>query len=193
MTAEKIKNVTKNVSPKQTHSGQLEHKVAIVTDGEDGIGREISLALAKEGADIGLIYKSEVERKGAEEAREAVRALGRGAILLEGDVADQTFCAEAVQKVADTFGSLDILVNNTEGNVFLLFNMIQAAVPLLGEDATIVNTSSLEMFTRMLSEALLEKKIRINSIAPGPLSVPAYVFLAGPDSARITGQTIIIH
>jgi len=89
---------------------RLAGRIALVTGGSRGIGRAIALALAAEGADVGINCVRHVEA--AEEVAARVRSLGRRAVVAVADVAD----AEAVRRmVADlqrTLGPLDILINN---------------------------------------------------------------------------------
>jgi len=91
---------------------KLEGKVAIVTAGGRGIGRAIALALAKEGADVAVnSFHEETTAK----VVEAIRALGRKALAIPGDVTKIDKITEVVQKTIDTFGKIDILVNNVGG------------------------------------------------------------------------------
>jgi len=88
---------------------QLANHVAIITGGARGIGREIALAFAKEGADLALF---DVNPQTLEQTAQELQALGRRA---EGFVVDVTQAAavdEAVSKVLDKLGRIDILVNN---------------------------------------------------------------------------------
>jgi len=88
----------------------LKGKVAVVTGGSRGIGREIALELAKEGADISFNYL-----KNSEQARILVKdinALGRKALAEQVDISDFAKVKEFVEKTKNTFGRLDILINN---------------------------------------------------------------------------------
>lgn len=97
----------------------LEGKSAVVTGAGRGIGREIALALAREGAnvvvnDIGLATTEGGEQsKGpASEVVAEVRKLGRGAVANYDDVADFAAASHIIQVAVDSFGRIDILVNN---------------------------------------------------------------------------------
>ena len=91
---------------------KLEGKVAIVTAGGRGIGRGIALCLAEEGADVVVnSFHEETTTKVADE----VRALGRRALAIAGDVTTANTIVQVVQDTIDTFGKIDILVNNVGG------------------------------------------------------------------------------
>lgn len=85
-------------------------KVALVTGGSRGIGRAIVLTLAKAGADVAINYAGNTAA--AEETAEAVKAMGRKAIVLKGDVADTAVCEDMIKQAVAELGRLDILVNN---------------------------------------------------------------------------------
>jgi 3-oxoacyl-[acyl-carrier protein] reductase len=85
-------------------------KVALVTGGSRGIGRAIVLSLAQAGADVAINYAGNTAA--ATETAEAVKAMGRKAILVQGDVADTDTCQAMVKTVVAELGRLDILVNN---------------------------------------------------------------------------------
>jgi 3-oxoacyl-[acyl-carrier protein] reductase len=88
---------------------RLKGKVGVVTGGGAGIGRGIVLALAREGADVGVLdINGQVASKTAKDAE----ALGVRALALEADVASRESAEKAIQKVLGAFGKIDILVNN---------------------------------------------------------------------------------
>ncbi len=191
-------------------AGKLEGRAAIVTGGDSGIGRAVSIGFAKEGADVAILYLN--EHKDAEETKRHVEAAGRRALLIAGDVGDAGFCNDAVAQTMQAFGRLDILVNNAgeqhvetkfedideaqlertfRTNIFGQFHLTRAALPHLKEGGAIINTASITAykghpllidyaatkgaivaFTRSLSTALLERGIRVNAVAPGPIWTP---------------------
>ena len=88
----------------------LEGRTAVVTGIGPGMGRDISLGLAREGADIALVARSD---KVLPAVAEEVEALGRRAVAVYGNIADADDCARISAEVRDAFdGSLDILVNS---------------------------------------------------------------------------------
>ena len=151
--------------PKFPGNGRLKDKVAIITGGDSGIGRACSVLFAREGAEVAIVYLEETED--AKITADAIRAEGKEALLIRGDVADKTFCDNVVGKVIERFGKLDVLVNNAaeqhpqeeitdiseeqlrktfETNLFGYFYLTQAAIPHLQPGATIVNTTSVTAY-----------------------------------------------
>lgn len=191
-------------------SGKLRGKVALVTGGDSGIGRAVAVAFAKEGADIAVVYLD--EHRDAGETKRLVEKEDRRCILIAGDVGQDAFCREAVERTASEFGKLDILINNAgeqhpqdsieklsteqlertfRTNIFSFFFMVKAALKHLKPGSTIVNTTSVTAykgsahlldysatkgaivaFTRSLALNLIEKGIRVNAVAPGPIWTP---------------------
>ena len=96
---------------------KLAGKVAVVTGSSRGIGKDIALAFAAEGADIVVAARSESQPDPRlpgtiYETAQEVEALGRRALAIKTDVTDEEQIGAMVQRTLDTFGRLDILVNN---------------------------------------------------------------------------------
>jgi NAD(P)-dependent dehydrogenase (short-subunit alcohol dehydrogenase family) len=159
--------------PRYPGSGRLEGKVAIVTGADSGIGRAVAALYAREGADVAIFYLC--EHADAEKTKAIVEDEGRRAILVPGDLGDPDFAPRAVQKVIDTFGQLDIVVNNAgeqhadkdigaisdeqlrrtfQTNIFAIFYLVQAAMPHLKRGAAIINCTSVVSYKG--SEDLLD-------------------------------------
>lgn len=88
----------------------LDDQVALVTGASRGIGRAIALTLAKAGAHVAVNYAGNA--KAAEEVATQIRALGRQAILVQGDVSKADVVDNMIKQVTETLGPIDILVNN---------------------------------------------------------------------------------
>ncbi|MFF2087250.1 SDR family NAD(P)-dependent oxidoreductase [Nocardia sp. NPDC058176] len=89
--------------------GKLDNKVAIVSGSGRGIGREIALKLAAEGA---AVVVNDLDAEPAKETVAAIEALGARAVAVPGSVTADGFAEEFVQAAVDSFGGLDIIVNN---------------------------------------------------------------------------------
>jgi len=191
-------------------SNKLKDKIAIVTGGDSGIGRAVSLYFAKEGADIAIIYLD--EHDDANETKRLIEQAGRKCLLISGDIGSQSFCESAVTQAIQAYKKIDILVNNAgeqhpqdsfmnitadqlektfRTNVFSMFYLTKAVLPNLKEGSSIINTSSITAykgnvdlidysatkgaitsFTRSLSNAIVDRGIRVNAVAPGPIWTP---------------------
>jgi NAD(P)-dependent dehydrogenase (short-subunit alcohol dehydrogenase family) len=191
-------------------SDKLKDKVALITGGDSGIGRSTAVLFAREGADVAIVYLA--EDNDAQETKRLVENEGRRCVTIRGDVGEESFCRQAVDRTLEQLGKLDILVNNAaeqhpkasleeitaeqlektfRTNIFAYFFMAKAALPHLKPGASIINTTSVTAykgspqlldysstkgaivaFTRSLSQALAEKYIRVNGVAPGSIWTP---------------------
>lgn len=146
-------------------SDKLKGKVALITGGDSGIGRAVAIAFAREGADVAVAYLNEHQDAG--DTKQMVERHGRKCILVPGDIGDEGFCQEAVDRTVAELGGLHILVNNAaeqhpqEGiekitaeqlertfrtNVFSFFYLCKAAVAHMGEGCSIINTTSVTAY-----------------------------------------------
>jgi NAD(P)-dependent dehydrogenase (short-subunit alcohol dehydrogenase family) len=147
--------------------GKLQGKVALITGGDSGIGRSVAVLYAKEGADVAIVYLDEHED--AKETKRLVEELEQKCLLIPGDIGNEKFCQEAIQKTVEKFGKLDILINNAavqyaedtqtledidsarlgrvfSTNIFSMFYMTKAALPHLKEGSSIINTTSINAY-----------------------------------------------
>ncbi len=90
----------------------LQNRTALITGSSSGIGRAVALAMATSGADIVINHPSPLEVAAASEVAEQVRALGRRAVIIEADIADEQAVSSMVERATREFGRIDILVNN---------------------------------------------------------------------------------
>ncbi|MEZ0496424.1 SDR family oxidoreductase [Sphingomonas sp. IW22] len=147
-------------------SGRLAGRKALITGGDSGIGRAAAIAYAREGADVAIGYLP-VEEPDAREVIALIRAEGRKAVAIPGDIRTEAFCQEMVKKAVSELGGLDILVNNAgeqksvdaladvtskqfdstfKTNVYAPFCITKAALPHMGEGSAIIITASVQAY-----------------------------------------------
>src|SRR3954454_16069714 len=90
--------------------GRLTDKVALITGADSGIGRDVAIAYAREGADVVISYLS--EHADAKDTARSVEEAGRRAVLVSGDLAEPRHGRELVARTVEEFGRVDVLVNN---------------------------------------------------------------------------------
>jgi NAD(P)-dependent dehydrogenase (short-subunit alcohol dehydrogenase family) len=143
-------------------SERLAGRRALITGGDSGIGRAVALAFAREGADV-VITHLPAESEDAAETLRVVEESGRKGVALEGDLTDEAFCREIVERTVRELGGIDILVNNAayqmahEGleeisseelehtfrtNILAMFHTCKAALEHMEPGSAIINTGS---------------------------------------------------
>ncbi|WP_163581288.1 SDR family oxidoreductase [Gracilibacillus saliphilus] len=148
-----------------TGSGKLSGKSALITGGDSGIGRAVSITYAKEGANVAISYLD--EHDDAQETKKLVEKEGVQCILLPGDIKEPDHCETLVKETIDAFGQLNILVNNAaiqyvsenvedisneqfeevfKTNFFSQFYLTKAAVRHMNTGDCIINTSSINAY-----------------------------------------------
>ena len=148
-------------------TGRLKGYRGIVTGADSGIGRAAAIGLSREGADLVLSYLPD-EQEDAEAVRDLLEGEGRRAVLFPGDISDEQYCIDLVQKAVDELGGLDTLVmvagrmdsnddiltldtaaidSTFKTNIYSLFWLTKAAVPYLEPGSTIVTTGSTQAST----------------------------------------------
>jgi NAD(P)-dependent dehydrogenase (short-subunit alcohol dehydrogenase family) len=93
-----------------TNNGKLTGKRTLVTGSGTGLGREIALEFARQGADVVLHFAR--SSKGAHSAVQEIQAMGRRAVAFQADLSEVEACFDLVDKAIDFLGGLDILMNN---------------------------------------------------------------------------------
>lgn len=143
-------------------SGRLAGRKALITGGDSGMGRAAAIAFAREGADVAINYLP-FEEPDAREVVDLIRAAGRKAVAIPGDLRDEAFCRRLVAKAVEGLGGLDILVLNAarqqthasimditsdnfdwtmKTNIYAPFWTIKAALPHLKPGSCIIGTTS---------------------------------------------------
>lgn len=138
-------------------------KVALVTGGSRGIGKEIAIGLAKDGYDLVITYNSSIES--ANQAIEEIKSLGQKGIAVKADVSIKEEVDSLFSIIADEFGSIDILINNagiTKDN--LLMRMSEDDWDLVLN----VNLKSVYLTTKAAIKGMMKKRygkiINISSV-----------------------------
>ena len=215
--AQKLPGTDRLLDPAADHgeqsyvgSGRLTGRRALVTGGDSGIGRAVAVAFAKEGADVTISYLSESDD--AARTLELVRAQGRKAVGVAGDLRDEGHCRAVVARTVEELGGIDVLVNNAavqevrdaveefsselfdrimRTNLYAPFYLCKAAVPQMPAGASVINTASIQGydpsptllpyavtktallgFTKALAKSAIERGVRVNAVAPGPVWTP---------------------
>jgi NAD(P)-dependent dehydrogenase (short-subunit alcohol dehydrogenase family) len=143
-------------------SGRLRGRKALITGGDSGMGRAAAIAFAREGADVAINYLP-AEEPDAREVVELIKAAGRKAVALPGDIREEAFCKRLVADAVQGLGGLDIVVNNAgrqqthasildisteqfdwtmKTNIYAPFWIIKAALPHLPPGSAIIGTAS---------------------------------------------------
>lgn len=148
---------------------KLKGKIALITGGDSGIGRSVSILFAREKADVAIVYLKHHED--ANETKKLVEEEGQKCVLICGDVSDRDFCKKAIDATLKEFGrdQLDILVNHAgvqywqedlrdispdqlektfKTNVFSFFYLTQFALDHMKEhnQCCIINTTSVTAY-----------------------------------------------
>jgi NAD(P)-dependent dehydrogenase (short-subunit alcohol dehydrogenase family) len=138
-------------------------RIALVTGAARGIGREIALALAREGCHLALTARS---RPSVEATVEAVRRLGVEAVALALDVTDADAIPRAIAEARAALGAVDVLVNNAGIAESAPFARTE---PALWDRHFSVNATGPYLLTRVVLPAMLERRwgrvINIASLA----------------------------
>lgn len=207
---------------------RLKTKVAVITGGEQGIGKQMALLFAQEGADLAVLGLMSNE---LELVRKQVETLFRRCLAYEVNVADEDQVNEAIEAALKSLGQIDVLINNAAVlgstapvaelnvqawkeeiavNLTGSFLCCKAVLPsMMGrKSGKIINVTSvagqraypmrscyavskagLIALTRTLATEVGSYNIRVNAIAPGPVSGNRMKRVI-EERARSTGQSI---
>jgi NAD(P)-dependent dehydrogenase (short-subunit alcohol dehydrogenase family) len=145
--------------------GKLTGRKAIITGGDSGIGRAVAIAFAREGADVLISYLN--EHDDAKETARYITEAGRKAVLVAGDIQDESHCKAIIDRAVAELGGLDILVNNAayqmsheslqelsseelertyRTNIFAMYYLCKAAEQHLKPGSTVINTTSVNAY-----------------------------------------------
>ncbi|KQW43247.1 MULTISPECIES: SDR family oxidoreductase [unclassified Roseateles] len=161
--------LTARMKPRPDHgessyvgSGRLKGRRAFITGGDSGIGRAAAIAYAREGADVAIGYLP-AEEEDAREVIALIRAEGRRAVALPGDIRTESVCKQLIEDAVKGLGGLDILVNNAakqqarksiaeidseqfdatfKTNIYAPFWLTKAALKHLKPGSVVINTVS---------------------------------------------------
>ncbi|XAT75848.1 SDR family oxidoreductase [Rhodopseudomonas sp. P1] len=143
-------------------SGRLTGRKALITGGDSGMGRAAAIAFAREGADVAINYLP-AEEEDAQQVIKLIKDAGRNGVAIPGDLRDEQFCKQLVERAVESLGGLDIVVNNAarqqtrasildvssedfdatmKTNIYAPFWIIKAALPHLKPGSCIIGTSS---------------------------------------------------
>ena len=152
-------------NPYYRAAGKLMGKVAIITGGDSGIGRAVSVGFAKEGAAVVIVYYN--EEKDAQETKEFIERIGGRCIVISGDIKEPDFCDKIVEETVKRFGKIDILVNNAgvqyqqksllditneqfdltmKTNIYSMFYLTKTALKHMLPGGSIINVTSITTF-----------------------------------------------
>ncbi|PEK98563.1 SDR family oxidoreductase [Bacillus sp. AFS017336] len=151
--------------PNYVPSGKLKDKVAIITGGDSGIGRAVSILFAKEGASVFIPYFD--EDVDAEDTKKFINDFGGKCEIMRCDLRTEEVCKQVVQNAIQSFGKINILVNNAavqypqknlediteeqlrrtfETNIFSMFFLSKACLPHMKQGDSIINTASITAY-----------------------------------------------
>ena len=146
--------------------GRLHGRAALITGGDSGIGRAVAIAYAREGADVAISHLPE-EATDAGETLRWVKEAGRRSLDVPGDIRDESYCRQLVDRAVHEFGRLDIVVNNAafqmthqkleefsseewdrtfRTNIYSVFYLSKASVPHMKPGGVIINTASVQAY-----------------------------------------------
>jgi len=153
------------IKPHYKGSEKLKGKVALITGGDSGIGRSVSVLFAREGADIAICYLD--EDQDAKDTKKMVEAEGQRCLLIKCDLQQPEEIQDLVKQTIQEFKTINILVNNAgvqypqksitdispeqlyktfNTNILSMFHLTQAVLPHMQAGDSIINTTSITSY-----------------------------------------------
>ncbi|KAJ5591907.1 uncharacterized protein N7459_002276 [Penicillium hispanicum] len=147
-------------------ANKLKNKKVLITGGDSGIGRSVAVLMAREGADVTIVYLP-AEQGDAEDTKRMVAAEGRDCCLVSGNLREYEFCRRAVEAHIKHYGTLNVLVNNAskqyvckdhaqidlqkvddifQSNILQMIAITKYALPHLSKGDSIINNTSVVTF-----------------------------------------------
>jgi 3-oxoacyl-[acyl-carrier protein] reductase len=126
--------------------GKLDGKIALVTGSSSGIGKAVALAFAREGAHLLINYPNESQADNAREVQDAIVALGRRVALVQADVAKEEHVRTLVDTALQTYGRIDVLVNNAG---IASASLVEKMPVTMWDEMLAVNLRSVFLCTRL--------------------------------------------
>ncbi len=157
------------------------NKVALITGSGRGIGKTIALRLASEGADIVVNFFR--NRVPAEQTADEIRAMGRQALLVKADVSDEDGLKVLFDEIRNTFGGLDLLVNNAASG----YNRPAMEQRVKGWDWTMNINARAALFTAQHAAPMMQQRgggaiVNMSSIGANRV-LPDYVVVGASKAA----------
>ncbi|KAK2780892.1 hypothetical protein FQN52_001989 [Onygenales sp. PD_12] len=149
-----------------TGSNKLKDKNVLITGGDSGIGRSVAVLMAREGANITIVYLPEKEDD-AKQTKNMVEQEKKPCLLIAGNLMDNDTCKSAINQHIKKYSTLDVLVNNASkqimcsdfadidldnvestfrSNILQMFALTKYALPHMKKGSSIINTTSVVAF-----------------------------------------------
>lgn len=181
---------------------RLEGRNALVTGGDSGIGRAAAIAFAREGANVAIQFLPG-EESDANEVKDLIEKEGRKALLLPYDLREDGSGSEIVEKTAEAFGALDLLVMNAAQqiaqpsledlsmkqvndtfrvNIISYYETVKAAEKYLEPGSAIITTTSVQSFSP--STSLLDYAATNGAVSNFTVALSDYF---APKGIRVNG------
>ncbi|KMU72786.1 oxidoreductase [Coccidioides immitis RMSCC 3703] len=170
-------------------SNKLKGKKALITGGDSGIGRSVAILMAREGADVTIVFLPE-EQEDANDTKKAVEREGKKCLLVPGNLMNNDNCKKAVDEHVSAYDRVDVLVNNAskqimckdfaqidldnvastfQSNILQMFAITKFAIPHMKKGSSVINTTSVVAFRG--SSSMVDYS-RQKELLPGPVHTP---------------------